>query len=394
MPINKVQGAENHKIIYKTDGEMRIMNISFNSAFNSLLKNSKIMSQYNLVSTLLGFKGQILLPESIRNKALDSVPQTEDSPVTDVVEISSAARKTLESYQKESVVTPKKEEVMPFVQRAHSILEQNLDSAGDSIRFSNGYIKAYDLYREKSLSYKDADVSFSCADEDENAYNRQMINRQLSNILEKNGITLSEEDNFTFQIDPYDYKIRVSGGSEETNARLESALNCESDNLYDANGFNLYNHIYKCALNTQSSQISNEGQIKRYVQNLVMEKTGVDLRECSRTDDDYLTKDGTSVKELLHEVIDNNTDGTSGWMSAQNQDSFKGLYDSYINQVHQYRFDDGQTQNLSISFNVKTGLHDIGQTHGFGTGDTDWIYDLATQSEAKTKKTSVRTFLM
>lgn len=57
------------------------------------------------------------------------------------------------------------------------------------------------MYKGKCLSYEEADIvfNFHVLNADELAYNRQMINSQISNILAKNDISLPDDENFLFQ---------------------------------------------------------------------------------------------------------------------------------------------------------------------------------------------------
>ena len=118
----------------------------------------------------------------------------------------------------------------------------------------------------------------------------------------------------------------------------------------------------------------------------------MDLRECTKAEDDYITSDGKSVKELLDNVIDTNSDGCSAGLSEEDKNNFKKVQRSYVDSVLQYDFNDGNDQVLSISYNSSTGLHDIGQTHGYGTGDTAWIDELVQTQEAQYGMMSGRTF--
>ena len=80
------------------------------------------------------------------------------------------------------------------------------------------------MYKGKCLSYEEADIvfNFHVLNADELAYNRQMINSQISNILAKNDISLPDDENFLFSVDPYEYRIKVSGGSDEMNQKIEA----------------------------------------------------------------------------------------------------------------------------------------------------------------------------
>lgn len=348
---------------------MRLSETSYKFFFNSMFFGNNM----NTGKLLDLSKIKVNKKENDNMKRIRSLLEnieTNQTNKVDTLEISDKAREMLNS------ITPNKAAVEKFANETHEKLMENLKDAGDKIKFSNDYVSASKLYQGKSINYTDSDVVFNYRVEsnDEKAYNRQMINNQISNILDENGIKLDDE--ITFEIEPYDYKISAYGTDKETRLKIEEVLN------KGENGVNLYTHIYYCSNEQNSTQLSDEGQLKRYVQNFVEEKTGYDLRECTKTDDDFITKDGKSIKQLLHDNVDN--DKTEIY-----KDEAKKACDGYINQVMKYDYNDGVDQKLRISYNSKTGLQDIMQDKGYGIGKTDWIKDVANSFE----KTAYTTFL-
>lgn len=102
-------------------------------------------------------------------------------------------------------------------------------------------------------------------------------------------------NNIVFSIEPYEYKITVTGNiSDEKCKQIEQVLNNKD------NGKNLYDHIYFCAKNywENSSQFSKWGQLKRQMNDFFYEKLGVRLFECEKQGNDFITEDGKSVRAM------------------------------------------------------------------------------------------------
>ena len=64
----------------------------------------------------------------------------------------------------------------------------------------------------------------------EKQYARSVVNQQISNLLSKNGISISKQADLVFSIDPYTYQLTVSGNADrDTLSQIEKLLN-EGDN--------------------------------------------------------------------------------------------------------------------------------------------------------------------
>lgn len=64
----------------------------------------------------------------------------------------------------------------------------------------------------------------------EKQYARSVVNQQISNLLSKNGISISKQADLVFSIDPYTYQLTVSGNADrDTLSQIETLLN-EGDN--------------------------------------------------------------------------------------------------------------------------------------------------------------------
>ncbi len=215
-----------------------------------------------------------------------------------------------------------------------------------------------------------------------------MVSGQIQNILKEHDIELSSDFSCEFVIDPDNYRITVENcENQELKEKIEQALNDGDENkdFADRNGRNLYNHIYLSGKDYKNSQITHDGQLKRYVNDLVQEKIGINLKDCKNVGDDFITSDGQSVKELfLKQVEEEET-------TTDNIRSFKELRSFYLSQVKDFDFTDNNKQVLRISFS-ENSLHDIGQQEDFG-GNLEFIHEMASVSVAKDSRKTFTCFI-
>lgn len=252
------------------------------------------------------------------------------------------------------------------------------DRAGKNISYASTRINGA-RYDYQSSEYISNGAYLS--ELDKNSFDRQMINRQIGNILSESGITISDNENYTFTVDAYTNRITVDGSDKGKAAEIENVLN------KGQNGKNLYDHIRLCGTWENNSQIFKEGQTLRYSNELVKELIGVNLAECTQNGNDFITPDNRSVKEMLHEYAKANpTDGFT-------VESHTKLLHSYIDHAAEYGYSDSSLKmDLSIKFN-STGLHDIGQKNSYGNGDTDWIDDYVNDLGVSSGKKVMTTFI-
>lgn len=132
------------------------------------------------------------------------------------------------------------------------------------------------------------------------AFNRQMVNAQIGNIFQENGIELREGEQCVFSVDPYSYRISVSGVEEEMRLRMENALNVGE------NGKNLFFHINHCAVQdgANSRQVTEDGSLKHQVYQDVLQYTGLELNALEERDGSYYTKEGKDICGIVCAAID------------------------------------------------------------------------------------------
>ena len=279
--------------------------------------------------------------------------------------------------QNENIAKASKYASVEDVKRVCEQLRQSnhdkLSNAGNQIKFDNGFAGCHELGRMLEVEWVNDEFAFNSkvSDPEEDAFNRQMINRQIENILSDAGICISEEENLTFSVDPYSYEISVTGNvGEEKRKQIEDALN------QGENGWNLYTHIYFSAKDEMNStQITGEGQLKRHMNDLFYEFYGIKLCECEKQGDDFITPDGRSVRDMIGARNTASIHGSG--MYAVDTNSLKH---HYLDLLQPYSYDTGDTQTLEIAY-TSTGLHDLHQDYSLGNGDTEWIERKRTELE-------------
>ena len=107
---------------------------------------------------------------------------------------------------------------------------------------------------------------------------------------------------------------------------------------------------------SNNSNVDKEGQLKRYVNDFVKGRTGIDLRNAKATESgDFITEKGESVLEKLNEYSDK-------YALDEMKEAEKSLNAHYLNQVKDLDFSEsGSTQTMKATIR-KDGLHDVGQS--------------------------------
>lgn len=191
----------------------------------------------------------------------------------------------------------------------------------------------------------------------EKQYARSVINQQISNLLTSNGIYLSQDIDLIFSIDPYTYKLTVSGNAdEETISLLEQLLN-EGDNAK-----NLWTHAWYCMHDSENEIVNSQANTTKARQNslwkAIYKATGYDVRNARYENGTFLMEDGTDLLALYKETAENSVG-----------------YELYSERLLEYAKNGWNEENdlvIEIGFN-STGLYDIGQTNGYGITQSTWI---------------------
>ena len=206
---------------------------------------------------------------------------------------------------------------------------------------------------------------------EEKKFNREAVNTQFQQLLDKYSISIPKDTNLTFTIDPYDYKVSVSGIDDKNlSSLIEDVLNTAS------NSKELFSHIYNSTLDN-NSQVSKEKSDKKTLFHEIKNRTGYDLRELENVDGKFLTQDGTDILELYK----------TGVINSKNiPEEYKGmvfeLYSGKLKELGKKGFEN--VPDLVLSIDYKNGsFYDLGQSENFGTGKTKWIDELKA-SKSKT----------
>ena len=206
---------------------------------------------------------------------------------------------------------------------------------------------------------------------EEKKFNREAVNTQFQQLLDKYSISIPKDKNLTFTIDPYDYKVSVGGLEDKSlSSLIEDALNTAS------NSKELFSHIYNSTLDN-NSQVSKEKSDKKTLFHEIKNRTGYDLRDLENIDGKFLTKDGTDILELYK----------TGVINSKNiPEEYKGmvfeLYSGKLTELGKKGFEN--VPDLVLSIDYKNGsFYDLGQSENFGTGKTKWIDELKA-SKSKT----------
>ena len=130
-------------------------------------------------------------------------------------------------------------------------------------------------------------------DEEKAAYNRQMVNTQISNILTKAGLDISLLGDMTFSIEPFNHTLTVLGLDDEKASLIERLLN---DNH---NSTELFHHI----MQSNRSRIDDDARDKYRAIRDFKEKTGEDLRTYRQTAEGFVDASGRNALDVYKAAL-------------------------------------------------------------------------------------------
>ena len=134
----------------------------------------------------------------------------------------------------------------------------------------------------------------------EKQYARSVVNQQISNLLSKNGISISKQADLVFSIDPYTYQLTVSGNADrDTLSQIEKLLN-EGDNAK-----NIWTHAWICMHDSDNEIVNSQANRTKANQyslwHEVYETTGYDARNATYRNGTFIAEDGTDLLALFKE---------------------------------------------------------------------------------------------
>lgn len=197
---------------------------------------------------------------------------------------------------------------------------------------------------------------------EERAFNREAVNSQFQILLNKNSITIPENEKLIFTIDPNFYKVSVNGAKDENLAKIiEEMLNKNSENVKQ-----LFLHIIGSKFE-ENTQFTKEKQDKLSIVNSIKEVTGYNLADLEVQGDKFVTPEGQDIFDIYKENFGHRkslTENERNYVLIEQQNKLTALARKGFENV----------PDLVLSIEYENGsFYDIGQKENFGTGKTDWI---------------------
>ncbi|WP_338593723.1 DUF4885 family protein [Bacillus safensis] len=183
--------------------------------------------------------------------------------------------------------------------------------------------------------------------------NRQKVNEQLQDLFSKNGITIPKNTNLTFTIDPNNFKLVVSGSTDESLMKqIEDLLNTNN------NTRELFFHIMK-SRNDDSTQFTPDSLAKFHLVNQIKTVTGYNLKDLSIVNGQFVTDNGANIFDLYKEELLKNP------YTAENARIAASHYGAQLFDLAKNGFD--SIPDLVLSIGYQNGsLYDIGQKVNYG----------------------------
>lgn len=191
----------------------------------------------------------------------------------------------------------------------------------------------------------------------EKQYSRSVINQQICTLLAEHGIEITKQTDLKFQIDPYTYKLTVSG-----NADKDKLLTMEKILNMGDNAKNIWAHAWTCMHDSDNEIVNSQGSQTKAAQSSLWHEfyqtTGYDIRNVVYQDGTFVTEDGTDLLKLYKQKASN----IAGME----------LYTERLLKFVRNGWNTANDLNITIGFN-SNGLYDMGQENGYGTNQTLWI---------------------
>lgn len=196
----------------------------------------------------------------------------------------------------------------------------------------------------------------------EKEFNREKVNEQFGQLLDRYNISIHENTNLTFTIDPYRFKVEVSG-TDDTHliSRVQNAINTGE------NGQQLFYHITNSEWEN-NTQYSSEKSLKKSIFDDIKRETGYELDKLEVVDGKFVTEDGTDIFELTKKNI---KEGITIVPKEFQSVVLDDIHEKLEN-LAKVGFDAVPDYILSIDYE-NGSFYDVGQSKNFGEGQTKWI---------------------
>jgi len=190
-------------------------------------------------------------------------------------------------------------------------------------------------------------------DEEKAAYNRQMVNTQISNILTNAGLDISLLGDMTFSIEPFNHTLTVLGLDDEKSSLIERLLN---DNR---NSTELFHHI----MQSNRFRIDDDARDKYRAIRDFKEKTGEDLRTYRQTAEGFVDASGRNALDVYKAAL-KTTDSVPAQFKGVVLEVFSGNLQNLMGKgfanipdlVLQIGFSNGELQNNIFNPAITKGL--------------------------------------
>ena len=191
-------------------------------------------------------------------------------------------------------------------------------------------------------------------DSEQAAYNRKMVNTQISNILSNAGLDMGLLKDMTFFIEPLDHKLTVFGLDDEKATIIERLLNS------NGNSTELFYHI----MGSNRTRIDDNVREKyRAIQDF-KEKTGEDLRTYRQTDEGFVDANGRNALDVYKQAL-KTTNSVPAQFKGVAYDVFSGNLQSLMGKnfsnipdlILKIGFSNGELQDNVFNPNIIKGVN-------------------------------------
>lgn len=195
---------------------------------------------------------------------------------------------------------------------------------------------------------------------------RNDINYSVNQLFEENGIAIPEGTDLRLRVDPYEYKIHVSGVDDALARQMEQVLNQGKNGKYLYEHLRWCNPVYNGFEQPKQYLYDTAYQEKAVIWHFVNELTGFDMRKLENKDGIIYTPDGQNlwdvVTERYHEMRANREIDDLP-MSSLYKDYKVFVKEGWTNE---------EERGLTIGY--KNGsLYDIDTDYGYGPGQRNWL---------------------
>lgn len=210
------------------------------------------------------------------------------------------------------------------------------------------------------------------SDAEWNADVRKRMNESINQLLEENGISLSEDTDLRLRVDPYEYKIHVSGVDETLAKRIEDILNKGKNGAYLYEHIELCNPKYNGFKQPKQYLWDTAVQEKAVIWHFVNDLTGYDIRKLENKNGIIYTPDGSNLWDVVKEeygkrFVDADTTGVS----------LQSVYEDYQIYVKEGW---AKEEERGLTIGYRNGfLYDIDTEYGYGPGQDEWLKNLIEQ---------------